>query len=94
VPLGLWPGVVLQHFQGKLLALSPDDRLHVFEEPDGTASAVGERIAALVDGRRTVRDICAVLITEFAVDRPTCERDTEAFVRLLVDRKVLRPLSP
>ena len=86
--------MVLQRFQGKLLALSPDDRLHVFEEPDGTGSEVGERIALLVDGHRTVRDICAVLESEFAVDRPTCERDTEAFVRLLVDRKVLRPLSP
>lgn len=83
------PDVGLQRFGGRLLAVTPDDKLHSFEDAAGERSEVAERIVELSDGVRTVRDIVDVLMTEFEVDRATCERDAEAFVQLLLDRKVL-----
>lgn len=82
------PEAGLQKFGGRLMAVTPDDTLHSFED-DGGASEVGERIVELSDGTRTVRDIVRALCDEFEVDAGTCERDTNAFVQLLVDRKVL-----
>lgn len=82
------PEAGLQRFGGRLMAVTPDDKLHSFEDEAG-ASEVGERIVDLADGKRTVREIVRVLCDEFEVDEGTCERDTASFVRLLVERKVL-----
>ncbi len=60
-----------------------------FEDARGQVSEVAERIVELVDGRRTVADIAAVLCDEFEVEPQACREDTVAFVRLLVEKKVL-----
>jgi pyrroloquinoline quinone biosynthesis protein D len=64
--------------------------LHTFEGPDGV-SEVGERIVALIDGKRTVGEIVDVLLEEFEVSRQVAEADTLEFVTLLVRKQVLDP---
>src|SRR6476661_1542488 len=51
----------IQKVGGKLLAASPDERLHTFEDGVGAPSEVGGRIVTLADGPRTVRDIVSAL---------------------------------
>jgi hypothetical protein len=85
----LHPEAGLQRVSGKLMAAGPDDFLHRFEDAQGQVSEVAERILELVDGRRTVADIAAVLCDEFEVEPEACRQDTAAFVRLLVEKKVL-----
>jgi Coenzyme PQQ synthesis protein D (PqqD) len=74
---------------GSLMAAGPDNLLHTFEDEQGQVSEVAERIVELVDGRRTVADIVAVLCEEFEVEPEACRADTVAFVSLLVEKKVL-----
>lgn len=83
------PDTALQEVGGRWMAATADDKLHTFEDDDGSVSEVGERIVALVDGRRTVSDIVDALLEEFEVSRETCEADTLAFVEMLVGRQVL-----
>ena len=83
------PEAGLQRVGGQLLAAGPDDFMHRFEDAPGQVSHVAERILELVDGRRTVADIVAVLCDEFEVEPEACRQDTAAFVRLLVEKKVL-----
>lgn len=85
----LHPEAGLQRVSGKLMAAGPDEYLHTFEDARGHVSEVAERILELVDGRRTVADIVAVLCDEFEVEPEACRRDTVSFVRLLVEKKVL-----
>lgn len=83
------PEAGLQRVSGKLMAAGPDEFLHTFEDAQGQVSEVAERILELVDGRRTVADIVAVLCDEFEVEPEACRQDTVAFVKLLVEKKVL-----
>lgn len=85
----LHPDVGLQRVGDRLLAVSADDTLHTFEDEGGEVSEVAERILELVDGRRSVGDIVAVLCEEFEVEPAVCREDTLSFVRLLVQKKVL-----
>jgi pyrroloquinoline quinone biosynthesis protein D len=85
----LHPETGVQRVGGRLMAAGPDELLHTFEDARGEVSAVAERIVELVDGRRTVADIVAVLCDEFEVEPQACREDTVAFVRLLVEKKVL-----
>ncbi|WP_044196669.1 PqqD family protein [Hyalangium minutum] len=85
----LHPEAGLQRVSGRLMAAGPDEFLHTFEDAQGRVSEVAERILELVDGRRTVADIVAVLCDEFEVEPQACREDTAAFVRLLVEKKVL-----
>lgn len=85
----LHPEAGLQRVGGQLLAAGPDEFLHTFEDEQGRVSEVAERILELVDGRRTVAEIAAVLCEEFEVELQACREDTAAFVRLLVEKKVL-----
>jgi pyrroloquinoline quinone biosynthesis protein D len=86
----LHPEVGIQRVGGRLMAAGPDDTLHTFEDDSGEVSEVAERIVELSsDGFLTVSQIVDVLCDEFEVTREVCTADTEAFVRLLVDRKVL-----
>jgi hypothetical protein len=50
----------------------------------------GARIWALVDGQRTLREIIAVLVNEYAVESTRAERDALAFVADLCNRALLR----
>lgn len=79
----------IQRVGGRLLAVGPDEHLHTFEDADGEVSEVAERIVELVDGRRTVAGIISVLCDEFEVEPEVCRKDTVAFLRLLVEKKVL-----
>ena len=85
----LHPEAGVQRVSGRLMAAGPDEFLHTFEDARGQVSEVAERILELVDGRRTVADIVAVLCDEFEVEPEACQQDTAAFVRLLVEKKVL-----
>ena len=85
----LHPEAGVQRVGDRMLAVGPDDTLHTFEDEEGTASEVAERILELVDGCRTVGDIVAVLCEEFEVEPAQCREDTVSFVRLLVEKKVL-----
>ena len=85
----LHPEVGVQRVGGRLLAASPDDYLHTFEDETGEPSEVAERIVELCDGRRTVAQIVEALCAEFDVDEAQCAADTAAFVRLMVQKKVL-----
>ena len=83
------PETGVQKVGGRLLAASPDDSLHAFEDEGGEVSEVGERIVELIDGRRNLGEIVDVLCEEFDVDRAACAADTVRFVGLLVQKKVL-----
>ncbi|WP_257448821.1 PqqD family protein [Archangium lipolyticum] len=85
----LHPDAGVQRVGDRVLAVGPDDTLHTFEDEGGEVSAVAERILELVDGRRTLGEIVAALCEEFEVEPEVCREDTVAFVRLLVDKKVL-----
>ena len=85
----LHPDTGVQRVGGRLMAAGPDEHLHTFEDARGQVSQVAERIVELVDGRRTVADIVAVLCEEFEVEPEACRADTVAFVKLLVEKKVL-----
>lgn len=83
------PETALQKVGGRWVAATPDEQLHSFEGPDGAVSEVGERIVELVDGRRTVGDIVAVLTAEFEVSDEVAAADALEFIALLVARQVL-----
>lgn len=79
----------LQKVGGRWVAATPDDQLHSFEDEAGAVSEVGERIVELIDGRRSVGDIVAVLLEEFEVSRALAEADTVDFIGLLASKRVI-----
>lgn len=87
------PETALSKVGGRWVAATPDDGVHTFEEADGSASVVGERIIELVDGSRSVEAIVGVLLEEFDVGREVVEGDTLDFIRLLVEKQVLSVLG-
>ena len=86
------PETGVQQVKGRWMAATPDNALHTFEESGGAVSEVGERIIALIDGRRTVGEIVSVLQTEFEVEQAECEQQTVQFIEALVFKKVLAPI--
>jgi hypothetical protein len=52
-------------------------------------NAVGSRVWDLIDGERTVQDIVDVIVAEFDVTRPQATADVDAFVRELLDRRLV-----
>lgn len=58
-----------------------------------TLNGVGSRVWQLADGR-SVDAITRAIVEEFEVDRPTAERDIDAFVRELRDLGALDVLPP
>jgi hypothetical protein len=83
------PETGIERIDGKLMAASPDDHLHVFVNEDDSRNEVAERIVELASGRRTVKQIAQVLCDEFDVALPRAEQDAEHFVSQLVEAKVL-----
>jgi hypothetical protein len=45
---------------------------------------VGARVYELIDGKRSVRDICTVIVEEFDVDREQAEADVAQFIEQLL----------
>jgi hypothetical protein len=88
------PEVGVQRVRGRLMAAGPEDVLHSFEDAKGGVSEVGERIVELADGTRTVAQIVDALCAEFEVARDVCTADTERFVGVLLEKKVLILLNP
>ncbi len=82
------PETGLQQVKGRWLAATPDNALHSFEDGAGV-SEVAERIVSLIDGKKTVKDVAAVLATEFEVGAAECEAETLKFVGLLIEKKIL-----
>ena len=85
----LHPDTGIQRVGGRLLAAGPPNALHTFYDDAGEPSEVAERIVELADGRRTLREIVAVLLDEFGVEPEVCARDASGFVQTLVQRQVL-----
>ena len=50
---------------------------------------VGTRIWELIDGKRTVDEIIAVIMNEYAVTGETARADTNAFLQDLVNRQAI-----
>jgi hypothetical protein len=88
------PEVGVQRVRGRLLAAGPEEVLHSFEDAQGNASEVGERIVELSDGTRTVRQIVERLCEEFEITEETCSADTTQFVELLLGKGVLLLVNP
>jgi hypothetical protein len=73
-----------------------DDHAVVILADDGIVNVLnplGTRIWALIDGRRTVGDIAAVIASEYDVRPEVAELDTAEFLQTLVDTRavVLQP---
>jgi hypothetical protein len=49
----------------------------------------GSRIFELLDGHRTIRDVCAILVGEFQVEERPCAEDVLAFLGDLERRRLL-----
>lgn len=79
----------MQLVQGTVWAATVGDGLHSFDSADGTPSEVGARILSLIDGRRSVRDIVALLCAEYEVEPEVCARQTADFVEVLLTKQVL-----
>jgi hypothetical protein len=88
------PEVGVQRVRGRLMAAGPEDVLHSFENQKGEVSEAAERIVELADGSRTVAQIVDALCDEFEVPREVCLADTEQFIRVLLDKKVLVWVNP
>ena len=91
------PDAALERVGGRWMVATPDDQLHYFVEEGGEEpSPVGDRILDLADGTRTVREIAAVICSEFEVDEPTAQADACEFVGQLIQKGVLvtTPLPP
>lgn len=86
--LKVHPQTGAQRVGGRWAAATADGGWHTFEDPEGV-SDVGERIMDLIDGQRSVEQIIGVLCEEFDVEPAVCERETLAFVRMLVEKQVL-----
>src|ERR1700704_5910444 len=85
------PETGVQQVKGRWMAATPDNALHTFEDGEGV-SEVGERIIALIDGRRTVAEIVGILLSEFEVGQAECQQQTVQFIETLISRQVLVPI--
>ena len=54
---------------------------------------VGRRIWEIIDEPRTVSDICAELLMDFQVPAATCEAEVLAFVKELVEHRVVHVVA-
>jgi hypothetical protein len=75
-----------------------DDHAVVILADDGIVNVLnplGTRIWALIDGRRTVGDIAAVIASEYDVRPEVAQLDTAEFLQTLVDTRavVLQPTA-
>ncbi|GAB4405425.1 MAG: hypothetical protein OHK0052_27410 [Anaerolineales bacterium] len=53
-------------------------------------NAVGARIWQLLDGKRSLREVAAIVSNEYDVSAAQAEQDTEEFLRRLFDLKAIQ----
>jgi hypothetical protein len=80
------PGVQSRGVLGETTLVGPGESA-VSRELNEVAARVWE----LCDGRRTVRDIAALIVEEFEVDLETARRDVAEFVREMLQDGLLLP---
>lgn len=69
-----------------------DGELALFSESRGAYFGLGSpgtRIFELLDGQRTVAEVCSRLVAEFQVDEATCQNDVVAFLADIERRGLL-----
>lgn len=76
------PGVVEAQFDEVRVVLNEDLSYLGLDE-------VGQRVWDLLEEPRTLDALVAVLLEEYDVDRPTCERDVASFVTALEGHKLV-----
>lgn len=54
-----------------------------------TLNEVGQRVWHLLDGRRTVAQLCATIVTEFEVDAEAARKDVVDFLEELIALKAV-----
>lgn len=84
VPRRLAGETILVAVRGELARL---ERLHVL-------NTVGEHIWSLLDGRRTVAEICGDVAATFDVDAGTARSDVAEFLADLEDAGLAKDVSP
>ena len=57
-----------------------------------TLNEVGARIYELVDGKRSVKDICGTIVEEFDVSAETAEADVREFLEQLLSVDSIREI--
>jgi hypothetical protein len=77
------PALADQTLGGKSVVLDYDHRRIL------GMNTTGSRVWALLDGTRSIADICGVLARENELDLDTVVADVEPFVRELLDRELL-----
>lgn len=55
---------------------------------------VGSRIWELIAQPRSAFEVCEILLSEFQVDRDTCQRDVLNFMERLYAEKIIRIVTP
>lgn len=80
------PGVQSRDVLGETTLVGPAENAVPRE-----LNEVAARIWALCDGRRTVRDIAAVIVDEFEVEVGTARRDVADFVLEMLQDGLLLP---
>ena len=58
-----------------------------------TLNEVGARVYSLIDGERSVRDICAAIVEEFEVSDDEAETDVREFLEKLISIKSIEEES-
>jgi hypothetical protein len=75
-----------------VFATPVDDELVLLDPESGTyfgAGATGELIWRLMAEGAKVSDLCDAVLSEFDVERSTCEQDVIAFINDLADRELV-----
>jgi hypothetical protein len=75
-----------------LLAQSVDEDIVILDTEKGVyygIENIGSRIWQLIVTPISARQICQMLIEDFAVDRETCEHDVLAFLEMLLHRGLI-----
>lgn len=81
------PATASRVIEGEAVILSLDTKVLRGLNP------VGSRIWELIDGRRSVEAIAAIIVGEFEVGPEAAARDVGAFVRQLLDRGLVIPVA-
>jgi hypothetical protein len=58
-----------------------------------TLNEVGARVYELIDGERTVRDICATIVEEFEVSNDQAEADVTEFLEKLISIRSIEEIK-